>query len=420
MDNPSKRYKAVEVDLKNYRETEFVSKNIKLQQLFDKLLNESVAHDVDMHRELVTNNYRWFDQFVTANPGIDNFYAILQQLFLLKYFLPAGIPPLTRKQFQNALGIQQVRWSTDPSNPNTFPAAPLTMHFYQDFVTDPHCEFNKKLMSYYSGILREDKKYQEFSAKDETQQRLEISAALQDTIWYSYQPEDYLRMYASQDIFWLKADGDETIPSNGLRSTEPERLAFNYYPLPEMMWNVGDMFCFHTPELVFGVLTPQTLTKYIVINGTRPYHMHLAGERPALNLLKADGVDVMIEMFWTHDMQHERMGLCTPENNYNTINRALRLFCRSKGIDECTEVTAENIKGEFENSRSILNQFIDSRRDAEGRRVPINTFLVVNDEPAPWNGRAPRVGGKTKRRFRSTRAKGRCKALSRRGRLRRS
>lgn len=403
MENPSKRSKTKkEVDLKAYRETEFVSKNLKLKDLFDQLVNGHVELNEPIHRALTTNNYKWFDEFVLAHAGIDNFYEILKQLFLFKYFLPYGMTPLTRKQFQNALGIQQVRWSTDAANTtNTTTVAPLTMHVYQDFVTDPHGVFNRKLIGegyMGGGILRRDKMYPEFAAKSAEQQREDVTRALQDTIWYSFSKDDYLRFYASQDIFWLKADNDATDPARGLSSSEAERLPFNYFPLPEMMWNLSDMACFHTPELIFGVLTAQTLTKFIVRNSTRPYHMHLAGERPNLNLQEADGVKVMIEMFWTHDMQHERLGNCEPETNFRFLNEKLTRFCRYRGID-CTEVTAENIQNEFENPESVLNKFIDSHRNAEGQKVSVNSFLLMNDEPAPWYGRPPRFGG-TKRRAR--------------------
>jgi hypothetical protein len=416
----SKRQKVREhADLTRYRETEFVSKNKKLQALFDELVNADVELNEEIYEALTSNNYRWFDDFVRANPGVDNFYVILQQLFLIKYFLPDR-PPLTRKQMQNALGIQQVRWSTDSENRRTYPAEPLTMHYYQDFATDA---FNDKLFG--NALLRigwgDNKMYPEFAAKPDAQRRLEITAALQDTIWYSFSEGDYLRMYETQDIFWIKADGDGNDPARDqLRSEPTDRLQFNYFPLPEMMWNLGDMFCFHTPELIFGVLMSQTLSKFIVRNGTRPYHMHLAGERDGLNLNAADGVGVMIEMFWTHDMQHERLGSCDPKHMLDIINRAIHMFCRSKNIEDCTILTTDNVQAEFENPRSVLNQFIDSHRDAEGRRTSINAFLLANDEPTPWrrDGRAPRVGGrKTEKKSKRTK---KCLFTSRAPRWKRS
>jgi hypothetical protein len=77
---------ASEIDLKQYAECVFVSGNVKLKNIFRDLQDGKVVCNDEMYDLLVSDNYRQFDAFLMDRPGIDNFWDILQQIFLFEYF----------------------------------------------------------------------------------------------------------------------------------------------------------------------------------------------------------------------------------------------------------------------------------------------------------------------------------------------
>ena len=100
------------VDLTKYGETRYISKNKHLQKIFGEL-ERGVAVDGELHALITGNHFAELDEYIRAHPGPKEFHRILQQIFLFEYFVE---PPITRKQVQYSLGIQQARWSADPAN----------------------------------------------------------------------------------------------------------------------------------------------------------------------------------------------------------------------------------------------------------------------------------------------------------------
>jgi len=105
---------------KDCLETKYVSRNPDIKQLFREI-NESVQegsiliNDMDLYQIIRENNWRAVDRYIQSHSGKDKFYRILKELLIYKYFLPES-QQISRKQMQNAMGIQQARWVNDPEN----------------------------------------------------------------------------------------------------------------------------------------------------------------------------------------------------------------------------------------------------------------------------------------------------------------
>ena len=392
---------ALDVDLTHYTETQFLSKSKILKDILGPLIRQEVELNSEMYDCLIKNDYRAFDQYVDAHPGIDNFYKILQQIFMFRYFLPEGKP--THKQIQNALGIQQARWSTDDENKDTYPVGKLTFHYYQERVPSYDSPFNEALMKpSHGGILQEAKLYPEFKQKSQPEQLQIVHELLRDTIWYSYEEEAFLNMYHRNTpcrLFWIR----EPLSLGKRKADADDVLYCNCFPLPESISNLCEIACLHNAELVFGSLSTPTIIKYYIMHGKRPHHCHLAKPtRSDMNLKNADGINVHLLNFWTHDIQHEALGECSPDTMLVRMNRKVGRFARSKGVTNYV-LTAENIKTQFEDEKSMLNQFIQDEKDSG---TPVSELLSITDEPGVWeNGRTPCFkGGKRTRRTKRSRS----------------
>jgi hypothetical protein len=372
------------VDLSQYTETKFYSNSPTFKRMFGQLIDGLVKVNDTLYELLATNNYRGFDDYILKNEGRVNFLNILQQIFMFKYFLPSDKPPLTYKQIQNALGIQQARWSSDSENKNTYPLGNVHFHYYQELVPTYDSPFNKALMDYRKGgVLHKEKMYPEWKEKTEEEQLMKLFELLQDTVWYSYDKEPFLEMYKTGKPcrhFWIRE------PRVNYEDPPDEELLYcNCYPLPESFSNLCEMACLHSPELIFGALSSPSIVKYYIFNEKRPFHCHLATENPSkANFTSADGANVHLLSFWTHDMQHEALGECSPDNVLDIMNRKLRRFATRKKVPYI-ELTSENIKEQFEDAQSILNTYIETEKGNEEDE----TFLSVTDQPGVWssNGR---------------------------------
>lgn len=389
----------VEIDLKDYIETQFVSNSATLKRIIGELKRKEKECNHALYDLLFMNHYKEFDEYISERPGRDHFYEILQQIFMFKYFLPEGKIPLTRKQIQNALGIQQARWSCDSENKDTYPVGQVKFNYYQELVPTYDSPFNRALMDYRKGgVLHEEKLYPEFLEKSEKEKLEKVFELLKDTVWYSYEEDVFLEMYHRRkpsNHFWIRE------PQN-LYGEEIDVRYCNCFPLPESFANLCDIACLHNPELVFGALSSPTIVKYYIIHGKRPFHCQLAtSESSKLNFKTADGNRTHLLSFWTHDMQHEALGNCSPDIALVRMNRKLSLFARKNLKDRAyVPLTAENIKEQFEDVNSILNLYIQHEKTSGEE----STFLSITDEPGVWkNGRTQCFkGGNRKRTKRRT------------------
>lgn len=96
--------------LKTYIETKYVSKNEGLRTIVKALENKTAVRDDLIYSMLREKRWNDFDNYLLENKGEENFFRILQQLLMFKYFLPDG-EKISEDTFQNAMGVQQVRWS---------------------------------------------------------------------------------------------------------------------------------------------------------------------------------------------------------------------------------------------------------------------------------------------------------------------
>ena len=108
---------------KDFPETKYVHTNENLDKQFftDLHANEDNQIDVEhflniIYESLIHDRFEPFDAYLVASPGEETFWRVLHRLFLLRYFSAPEHPSLSRKQFQIALGIQQMRWHADPAN----------------------------------------------------------------------------------------------------------------------------------------------------------------------------------------------------------------------------------------------------------------------------------------------------------------
>ena len=379
-----------DVDLKEYIETQFISNSAILKHIIGQLKRKEKECNHTLYDLLFMNQYREFDEYISARPGRDHFYEILQQLFMFKYFLPEGKRPLTRKQIQNALGIQQARWSCDSENKDTYPVGQVKFNYYQELVPTYDSPFNRALMDpRKGGILHEAKMYPEFKIKSEEEKLEQVFELLKDTVWYSYDEDVFLEMYhrdSPSSHFWIKEPYGET-----------DVRYCNCFPLPESFANLCEIACLHNPELIFGVLSSPTIVKYYIIHGKRPFHCQLATpESSKLNFKTADRFRTHLLSFWTHDMQHEALGECSPHIVLVRMNRKLSTFARKNHKDrEYVPLTAENIKEQFEDVNSILNLYIQHEKTSGEE----STFLSITDEPGVWkNGRTQCFKGGNRKR----------------------
>ena len=96
--------------LKRYIETKYISKNRDVRTIVKALGNNTVVKDDLIYSMLFEKRWNDFDNHLLENKGEENFFKILQQLLMFKYFLPDS-EKISEDIFQNAMGIQQARWS---------------------------------------------------------------------------------------------------------------------------------------------------------------------------------------------------------------------------------------------------------------------------------------------------------------------
>ena len=100
----------VESRLKTMDETMYVSKNRELKEIARTM--DTVEPNTALLGMIQHNAWHALDEYFRGMPGTTNFLSNLQQLFIFKYRLGN----ITRKQFQIAMGIQQMIWMSDTEN----------------------------------------------------------------------------------------------------------------------------------------------------------------------------------------------------------------------------------------------------------------------------------------------------------------
>ena len=280
-------------DLKNYPELRYLSNNENLKRIVVEIVDEVL--EIDSHLEKVatyeaeiddllffSKNFRGFDGFVKDHANAENFWLILKQLLKLNMS-----EMISRKTFQIAMGIQQVRWMADQDNTSMrdkgLETPEVEFFLYEDLA--PHVQ---EAIQFFFVIPQPQVKicyniptYRLRRPEDKFDN---IDQVLQETIWYKCE---------------LKEQGF------GINAVYLDRdMKTQWFPIPETL-NFSAFAFIHAPELVFGSLRSQTITNHIATFRRRPFAAHLPGS--TRNIMQIDGRQaVPIVSHWIHDFLHMR------------------------------------------------------------------------------------------------------------------
>jgi hypothetical protein len=252
-----------EARLKTMVETMYLSKNKELKGIARTM--DTAGINGTLLELIQSDNWHDVDGYFRGMLGVDNFLHNLQQLLIFKY---RGDVSITRKQFQIALGIQQMIWMTDPANclleqnaTSLFMArVPRTRLLIWEQIENHEREIIvSELVSLLSPRYRDGTLTSDF---------------LNGTVWYSV----------------------EVIRQNMWSGFGSEK---QYYPLPETL-NFTSIANIYAPELVFGILGDITLTKHIAKMARRPYIANL----PTKGLCEVHNAKYYICNVWLHDFKH--------------------------------------------------------------------------------------------------------------------
>jgi len=388
-----------DVDLTKYAETRYLSKNKTLKTIMSQIEKGQVTKDEEIFSLISTNNYQGFDAYIRAHPGGQEFFRIFQQILLLEYSRE-----IDRKQVQNSLGIQQARWACDDENcakliPNemfpmlSYNIVAVDFFYWQDIPPDIQSKILTELYfmighRMYEGPMSEQIKmhldyYVEgidvgaFGENYDEESREKLNNALNDSIWY------------------LVTD------STGKSRSGSWQFSVPYFPIPETLRQLSLIACIHVPELIFGVLSEETLTKYIMTYEKRPYICHLPESKG--NLCKVHLTNESIFGIWYHDFFHSKNAVC--HSFYHHLNREAKKF-----IEGWNDVTAENIMEQLSDPTSKLNALFDlsktnNKVKAIFRAINDTGWLFSNNRKvSSFGGKKRKSKGKTKRK-RNTKGK---------------
>lgn len=271
------------VDLSNYIETRYVTKNKDLQRIFQELkdgyVNQTKLESVEHY--IRKNRWEKFSSYCQKNGGITNFWETLKCLFFLRYFADDKIDFV---QMQKAMGIQQMMWAFDKENEfnNRLQRTEDSEDLSDAFIINkigPFTYFKdidnanqKTIANQFLNLILGD--------SDNIQQMIDH---LQDTIFYEcphVNPK-------SEKFFFGGKNGDYFL---GISQT----------------YDLSKFTCFHAPILVFGSLGPKTMVNFILKENQRPYAAHLPGSKS--NLETFDGYAGVLPLNWRHDLFHQDKG----------------------------------------------------------------------------------------------------------------
>jgi hypothetical protein len=277
-------------DLKtDFLETMFLSKNVYLNRIIRELTDGNFEKNVVLYGIIKNNKWEVLNEYIERNSGKDKFLEILKQLFLFKYFLSED-ERISRKQFENAMGIQQVRWMVDPENcryksknsDNTENGRNMGIY-----------KVDKAQFYYWQNISEENrrviiKKLDDMIKERLTTRDIDYNTIFNNTVWYKV---DFLDLSGEKiSIGW---------PGFGIES--------DFYPIPETL-NISNIACIYQPKLVFGSLSDLSLIRFIIKYKQRPYVAHIPESKS--NLCDIHMSKHSIVAGWYHDFFHSRTGRC--------------------------------------------------------------------------------------------------------------
>lgn len=365
-----KRYPDLKTD---FIETMFLSKNENLKEIIRGIVDGEVEKDDMLYGLIKAGNWKGLDAFILEHTGQAAFFMILQQFFLFKYFLPNKDDSITRKEFEIAMGIQQVRWMVDPNNcriKKVFDKNETTIINYK--------HDNGRILTNYR-VENADFCYWQDIPEDE---RTIISRQINEIIIrrLSNPPIDYNKIFVN--TVWYKV----LFTKNGKKTTAGSWSGYgseeDYYPIPETL-NISDIACIYQPKLVFGSLSDFSLLKFIINYGQRPYIAHVPDSTS--NLCDVHGLEHAIVAGWRHDIHHSFNGDCTTD-----VLRYLNYYCK---LDP--KINFTTLKEEI-NKNAQESQLVKCLKGPDGETLArgINdTGRVLHDPPFPHL-----AGGKRKTR----------------------
>jgi hypothetical protein len=291
------------------------------------------------------NAWHALDEYFRGMPGVDNFYKSLQQLFIFKYHLGN----ITRKQFQIAMGIQQMVWMTDPENclVETIGAPTITFALWE------HIPYEQRVLILRTFDEKITSRYRDSKITDEF---------LNGTVWYIV--ED-LKMIP----IW-----------KGYGSSN------QYYPITETL-NFTKIANIYVPELVFGILSDISLTEHIATRSMRPYVANL----PTKGICEIHNHVVHICTIWVHEFGHSTAYVPNPRYR-STLDELLPYkYWHKKNPEYNFKITP-------------ISKLLTNEESAEDKVAikQIETSRYMNDIGIMWKPVVPVEGGKKRASRRSS------------------
>jgi hypothetical protein len=274
----------------DFLETMFLSQNAHLNRIIRELADGKFEKNDMIYDTIINNNWKLLDEYIKNNPGKDKFLEILKQLFLFKYFLPED-ERISRKQFEIAMGIQQVCWMTDPENRR---CKSRNSDNTENGRNMGAYRVDRASFYYWQDISEENRQIIINKIDDMIKQRLitrdtDYNTIFNNTVWYKV---DFISKHNQKKISigW---------PGFGIED--------DFYPIPETL-NISNIACIYQPKLVFGSLSDLSLLRFIIKYKQRPYIAHIPESKS--NLCDIHMSKHSIVAGWNHDFSHSKSGRC--------------------------------------------------------------------------------------------------------------
>ena len=386
-----------DIDLTQYIETRYVSKNKNLKKILFPLVNKLGISEnslIGIIEPLIrSNNWRGFDSFCETHKGADNFWDILQCLFYLNYFAAEKID---FDQMQKAMGIQQARWSVDPAN-----------ECYQELRNNYEKNGKRNDLEVLNFFLEKIKKFNYFNEIPPESQTIIVNEIFEEAI----DNDLYFNNVTKQINTEIRDEIRNEIKSalknrifynvgrNKSDSTFEWEFARKYLGIPQT-YDLTSVTCFHKPTLIFGSIKPKTMVNFIIKHNMRPFAAHLPGSTSNLTVFDENHGNLVHN--WRHDFDHQFENKNC--NIVETINRANNI-CPSEG-----ELPGEDAKSEEWLNNERFQKCLDSKRTIKNpgqSDYVAESFLDSADIFEKYQRKNYLLGGKkTKRRGnRKTRGK---------------
>ena len=265
-------------------ETMYIKKNRDMQNVLNTL--STTRQNVVLFDFIRTNNWILVDNYMIEHTGKIHFFETLQQLFYFFYVRES----ITLKQFQNAMGIQQVRWMVDDENNKVmsgYTVLSAGIELWENIDESEKGIIYRKIIEYIGKSL-----YGSISP-----------SFFNNTVWYKVEIDhSQLNMHREANVFF---GGIEV------------QNSYLYYPIPETL-NLGELSCMYIPRLIFGTLNIPTITKFMLNTNERPYASHIPDSRT--NLVRVHNSLHMIIANWWHDFNHMSKAKCDEAAAIRVLN----------------------------------------------------------------------------------------------------